>query len=422
MPDRPHSHQSPLVAADRDAQVVNARTRPKSKTGCLPCKRRKLKCDEQHPRCKRCEKSALPCEYPPGRLVDSKPPTPSSDSSHLLDLELMHYYSTVVYADFTCNASLHPIWQHLVVRLALRSDYLLKTLLAVSALHRARRADPESRESYLSTAYSYHQTALQSAMSLMSNSTTLHDDEAVNLFLFSSLTIYFVLGSPLPSPGDGSNSLLLFGTPFVPNWVSLFRGTKALIPLLADAGAFSWPSPSNSKNSDNGSNDDISINQMLQVYAERWSAIRPATLAPSPEQTALDNLQRLLESTVGPDRPDELRVYLAAVSELRVQFDLSRTAVEHKSMEVSDVFIWVYTVIDDFVPLLRVPTQEALAVFAHFCALLKRLEFHWWLAGWADHLMGEIQRLVDYEHKSWIEWPVAEVARGNAVQSSSSHG
>lgn len=355
----------------------------------------------------------------------------------------MHYYSTVVYADFTCDTSLHPIWQHLVVRLALRSDYLLKTVLAVSALHRARRVDAGSRDLYISTAYSYHQTALQSAKSLMSDASPLKDDDAVNLFLFSSLTIYFgsyphptghapsshihpspltvlrsivhlqVLGSPIPSPGDDNHNFLFFGVTFIPNWVSLFRGTKALIPLLGDASPFTSCS---SNNSVCHNYDDPSISEMLRVYAKRWVAIRPATVRPSPEQTALDNLQSLLESTVGGDRPGELKVYLSAVSELRVQFDLSRTAAECRTMEVSDVFIWIYHVMDDFVPLLEIPTQEALAVFAHFCALLKRLEFHWWLAGWADHLIGEIQRLVDAEHEQWIEWPVREVARRNTVQ------
>ncbi|KAL5364482.1 fungal-specific transcription factor domain-containing protein [Aspergillus floccosus] len=40
---------------------VNART----KTGCLPCRRRKKKCDEAKPQCRACERNKLECAWPP---------------------------------------------------------------------------------------------------------------------------------------------------------------------------------------------------------------------------------------------------------------------------------------------------------------------------------------------------------------------
>ena len=71
--------------------------------------------------------------------------------------------------------------------------------------------------------------------------------------------------------------------------------------------------------------------------------------------------------------------------------------------------VWLWTVSDDFVPLLRVPSQEAVAIFAHFCVLLKHHDSHWWLKGWGDHVMGRVREILDEEHAGWIGWPVREM-------------
>jgi hypothetical protein len=112
---------------------------------------------------------------------------------HALDLELMHHYSTTVYATLTCKTPLQYIWRDSVVRLALKCDYLMKTLLAVSAVHLAKLR-PESQESYFSTAFQYHTAALQSAAPFLSHVKEV--DDAWNLFIFSSLTIFFGTLSP----------------------------------------------------------------------------------------------------------------------------------------------------------------------------------------------------------------------------------
>lgn len=169
---------------------------------------------------------------------------------------------------------------------------------------------------------------------------------------------------------------------------------------------------------------------MFRRYGRRWEAVHPSAPAPSPDQAALDRLQSLLENSAaaagggsgGPrtrteeeNSGSELDVYLSAVRLLRGQFDFARAAAARREMDGADVFIWIYEVLDDFIPLLRVPTQEALAVFAHFCVLLKRLDFSCWLEGWAEHLMGQIGRLVDAEHRGWIDWAVEQVLGGRGA-------
>ncbi|KAK3401385.1 hypothetical protein B0T20DRAFT_114022 [Sordaria brevicollis] len=74
--------------------------------------------------------------------------------------------------------------------------------------------------------------------------------------------------------------------------------------------------------------------------------------------------------------------------------------------DVLDAMLWLWAVSDSLVPLLKIPTQEAVAIFAHFGILLKHHERQWWLQGWGDHLILRAKDILDEEHRGWIEWPL----------------
>ncbi|KLU85829.1 hypothetical protein MAPG_04849 [Magnaporthiopsis poae ATCC 64411] len=76
---------------------------------------------------------------------------------------------------------------------------------------------------------------------------------------------------------------------------------------------------------------------------------------------------------------------------------------------VTDCFVWIFGVHDDLVPRLRAREQEAVAVFAHLCVMLKRLDAYWWMQGWAERLMQTSYRMLDHEHRLWLQWPADEI-------------
>ncbi|EGO54860.1 hypothetical protein NEUTE1DRAFT_132226 [Neurospora tetrasperma FGSC 2508] len=80
--------------------------------------------------------------------------------------------------------------------------------------------------------------------------------------------------------------------------------------------------------------------------------------------------------------------------------------------DVLDAMLWLWAVSDSLVPLLKIPTQEAVAIFAHFGILLKHHERQWWLQGWGDHLIMRAKDILDEEHAGWIRWPL-EVLEGD---------
>jgi len=172
----------------------------------------------------------------------------------------------------------------------------------------------------------------------------------------------------------------------------LIRGTKSLVELIGDKAAENGP-----------------LSSFFIRGKERWLAMHPE-MVPGYEPVAsagpplLQELQMLLDESV--TNAETLRIYTFAVDKLRRSLGLLGGSSQ---LDIMDAFVWVWEVADEFLQLLEEPTQEAVAIFAHFCVLLKRLENQWWLQNWADHLMSRAYDILDDHHKLWIHWPMEQI-------------
>jgi hypothetical protein len=114
---------------------------------------------------------------------------------------------------------------------------------------------------------------------------------------------------------------------------------------------------------------------------------------------------------------DELhRIYKSTITELKKSFGQAESLASSSSagapaqqFELIDPFIWVFNVAEDFMPLLREPAQEAVAIFAFFCVLLRKLDGQWWMQGWGRRLLAHAYELLDEEGRLWIHWAVQEM-------------
>lgn len=192
------------------------------------------------------------------------------------------------------------------------------------------------------------------------------------------------MGGPT-RPSDG---LLLFGESSFPEWVFLLRGTKSLIETLGPAG--------------NRGPLDPFLAQVGRSPIWTRSPLEPEM--GSAMTNALKELEMLVSASVVD--AEALRVYTYAIKELRM---VSVSFFNGSQTDITDLFTWIYLVLDDFLPLLKVPTQESVAIFAHFCVLLHKLEIHWWIQGWGDRLIRRAYKILDNEHKLWITWPMEEM-------------
>ncbi|KAK3290353.1 uncharacterized protein B0H64DRAFT_479358 [Chaetomium fimeti] len=329
----------------------------KSRMGCKNCKARKIKCDEKKPSCSNCTRRQVDCDF---CTVGTPQPGVSPTGLNIADLELLHNYTTTTYLTLSESPVIREFYRNTVVQVGFDCDYIMRGVLALSGLHLAHHRQP-MRDHYLAAAIRHHQAASQTAIPLVLDATP---KTAQTLFLFSALTTYYALGWPRKS----EDTLLLQENAGFPDWVYLLRGTKGLIERF-----------------------------VLREGPEAASSSAHAALA------------ELEEAIAGRPLDDEaLRgVYLMAIAELRRSFGQAEACAAH--YEMADAFIWVFLVAEDLLPLLRTSTQEAVAIFAFFCVLLKKLDGHWWMQGWGGHLIAHAYDLLDDEGRLWIHWAVEEI-------------
>ncbi|KAG5983762.1 hypothetical protein E4U55_007227 [Claviceps digitariae] len=70
------------VSTEDDGKGKKPAVKKRTKTGCLTCRKRRIKCDETKPRCKNCIKSKRPCEGYTQRVVFKDPSNPGTHHSH----------------------------------------------------------------------------------------------------------------------------------------------------------------------------------------------------------------------------------------------------------------------------------------------------------------------------------------------------
>ncbi|KFY82809.1 hypothetical protein V500_10320 [Pseudogymnoascus sp. VKM F-4518 (FW-2643)] len=118
------------------------RVHTKSRRGCLNCKRRRIKCPENHPDCTQCTKRGLSCEWPEiqieqtgndgkriARVIPRQVDSPNTFS--IEDFRLFNHFIK------ECHPS-HPLgneerWTHDIPSIAHNHEYLLHAMLALAA-------------------------------------------------------------------------------------------------------------------------------------------------------------------------------------------------------------------------------------------------------------------------------------------------
>jgi len=128
----------------------------------------------------------------------ASPQLPTPQESHddplpLLELELLHNFTILTWKTLAVDEGVCEFWRTTVVGIGLSCDYIMRAVLAISALHLAyHQPDPERRDFYTTQGIIMHQRATRLAMQHMAPAGGQVDQEhEINLFLFSLLTLYF---------------------------------------------------------------------------------------------------------------------------------------------------------------------------------------------------------------------------------------
>ncbi|KAI0534109.1 hypothetical protein GGR58DRAFT_483982 [Xylaria digitata] len=185
------------------------RSHKKSRRGCLNCKKWHTKCDESGPPCNNCTLRNAKCEYAWAKgdkstaLAQSRKSSSGRSSEEcgltepgglvmkecrrMLELELMHYWSTTTYESLCSTPEDHHYMRFIMPQEALRHDFLLNGIFVAAALQRSTMtSEPEAR-GYFNIAMELYDRASRSfRIQLGKMDPTTHHV----LYIYSSMTAF----------------------------------------------------------------------------------------------------------------------------------------------------------------------------------------------------------------------------------------
>ncbi|GME40954.1 C6 zinc finger domain-containing protein [Neofusicoccum parvum] len=420
------------------------RSHKKTRTGCMQCKQRRVKCDEQKPTCGNCIKRGQPCslQFTVPQLPYSRPtpqssilPTASDNSSrtqspvplapNLLpanaspypqhaspgsvstapsvatsfsveDMELLHHYTVATSLTFSTRSDVLEVYRIAAPEIAFSDPPLMHGLLAVSGLHRAHCcADIEKRRQYSTTAAAHQNIALGVFRERLSNLTR---ENCPGAFLFSAWLTLYVLGSmhQLQSSDPNAASVIDFEDPA--EWIRLMRGVPSILRVSA---VWEWVSES-------------ALRPILEP-----GRVTDEPLSPEME-ARFATLRRVLVDaplpiSSPPDAPqmddEERRIYAEALAVLQkyTAFILRPSTPEGPLDLVGTTMIWPNIVPDRWVEYLGAHRPGALVLLAQFAVLVNNLRGFWWAKGWGQGLVQIAWKLLPPEWKGLVEEPAKQV-------------
>jgi hypothetical protein len=295
--------------------------------------------------------------------------------------------------------STHVVWRDTIFSEALRHDFLLHGLMATAALHKAT-SQPRSSEAYAEyskVALAHQNAALAGYIPAVSKP---NQENGIALFSLSLLlTIWAFASKKLPeglnsvklefNQGESSPGLSLpLNSPtaeFI-EIIMILRGIYAVI-----------------RETDSWLQGDIE--ELLRFP-------RDPDLPPhSPDvNEAFDLLSKaaddpeMIISVQGEDTATMKTLFLEQLDRLR---DISRcrSVVEWDG----HIFSWLIMAPAVFIQCLKRGNPLALALFAHWAAMFRCMDHHWWAQGWAYSLVVDVSSLLDPIWARYLDWPRRQI-------------
>ncbi|KAI0378807.1 hypothetical protein F5Y04DRAFT_140773 [Hypomontagnella monticulosa] len=420
----------------------------KSRTGCIACKKRRIKCDEEKPTCAYCKIRAEPCVYPqPQSRVDrsSQPadepvstdqedstpqshpssipnypplpqdlfspppgphdPTPADPVFGLRDLFLLHHWSTTASLSMLKTPWVDQLFQHVLPRIACQHPFLMHALLSLAALHSAH-LDPSRRQDLVIDAVEHHNRAIPGFREAIDNITQENCDAVFATAILNLFYVFATFGKRKPQGrtggecGEAVRDAEQRGSRETQEsdadnrtqilgvkWINLIRGVGAVVRAemrFIRAGPLS----------------------RLSSIGD-WEETDPDV-----EENAEDEVLLRLESIwrSGSYRDDEAELYTRTLRCLRRTIAWMNKGKAAKSENHwLGPFIWLHMVPEEYFDRLWQRQPPALVLFAYFGVVVHSLDEFWWVEGWGVEIVNELDKILGSYWSSWLKWPREEV-------------
>ncbi|KAF9695356.1 hypothetical protein EKO04_006459 [Ascochyta lentis] len=396
-------------------RVKTRKPHKKSRNGCLPCKARHVKCDEQQPNCANCVKQGTPCEYRPPKSREGStgsplpvvsaytpssteggvfepaardiPVTPIHDplALNILQMRLLHHYTTVTAQSLGADPDAHAVYATVVPQTAFEYPFLLHIILALSALHLSRLQEfgPTAVE-YALIGGQHHEAALVNFQS------TVRDIDESNfkaVLMFAGALFPYSCASSIDHNHDVNHAFDTLLSNF-----SLTRRVRPMVSSFYNA---------------------MQTSVLQKLIPEDVKGIDWTTQEP-PADTELVQLRKFAEAVHHLYPPDIVDAYGYAVHILVLTFAAAEKS--HKPPSDALLKIWIHFVTDRYVELLSERQPGSLIIYAHYAVLLQRSsKQYWYLAGISQQILRVAEALVPSEWSGWLDWPKEQLRDGQNI-------
>lgn len=291
------------------------------------------------------------------------------------DLQLLHHFSTVLAYDLANQQTGEALalWQKHAVELGFKHDFLLRGLLAVSALHQSY-LKPHLKSDFDVQASTHQSIAIHSFQETLGN---VNETNCHALFAFSCIIIVLSFASSSKDKASDFQTDVL-------HWLYLLRGCNEVLKLYREALRSSFLKP---------------LLDELH-YAENHTAHNIEDV-----DRIMDLFTVCSQSNFGDkERSQACTLAIHALLSTFVQASILRSRGEGT---VLASFVWSVNLPPKFLDMLSEKRPEALVILAHYCVLIYwgEMQDTWFLVGWARYMLDTIKELTPIEWHEHLSWP-----------------
>ena len=394
------------------------RIHTKSRTGCLECKRRHIRCDEKTPVCDRCAFSSRQCEYAslpsrkstprpdgsstgPGSVPTGQEPDPflretstqhhhslnstvaspsfSSTGINLAHLELLHHFEAETCKTVAISEEGMAVYHRVVISRGLCNIHLMNQILALSALHLSLQRS-NRREYYQSLASDMQSTALVGFHELLAN---VDEANCVDVLLFSHLIALHVFCDTFNALKDDFSEFL---DRFV-GCVKLLGGVQIVIHKW-------WTEL-----------DQTEIGILMRGAEKRHKANKSS-------KGECRELQAMIQNADLSDA--SIRTCNETLERLQGYLDVENL-LEQPSGSSEMIFAWLVTLTPDFTELLDQRKPEALVILAYYAVLLHKRRDSWVIGDAGGRLFRRVSQYLGSRWQHWLTWPLSVLGSSSNV-------
>lgn len=296
------------------------------------------------------------------------------------ELELLHHFTTETCMTLSDRAQSHHLWRLTVPQIAFQHEFLMRSILAISALHLSY-LKPHKCEYYTQVAVQQQDAALRQFRPIMENIGSVDESQCDAFLGMSSLLVVYGFETQKSSATLGWFS---HDREQSDKWLPLIRGVNLIIMSV-------WNQIRNGR-----------LAGLLHDHEQQ----PPSTDIPNPLEEQLGKLED--QSMKEADNEYDGQACKEAVVLLRQCFIRIYNKTDYEC-EVSLAFLWPVLIPQHFINMVQDGKSLALIILAHYCTVLHHLDAYWWLKGRGRSIVDNIKAQLDPGLHDQIEWAIRVV-------------